>query len=242
MKALILAAGFGTRMQPFTNEHPKPLVPVHDIPLLFYTLGFLKSQGLTDIIINLHHHGEQIVKALKPFENDLNIVYSKEESILGTGGAIKKVMPLVDDELLVINGDIVVDFNLKSLLKNVNKDHLAHLFLYNHPQKEKYGLIYHKDGLVTGILENPNDDSNADMFSGIHVIQKKTIEKLLAPFSDNQKFCIVRDVYMPAFQNKTQIGASELNGFWQVCDSLDDVKILEDSKTVKSLSYNPLQT
>lgn len=240
MKVLILAAGFGTRMQPFTNEHPKPLVPIHSTPLLFYTLSFLKSQGLTDIIINLHHHGDQIVDALKPFENDFNITYSKEDSILGTGGAIKKIMPLVEDELLVINGDIVVDFDLKSLLKNVNQENLAHLFLYNHPQKQNYGLIYHQDSQVTGILEDPQNHSNADMFSGIHVIQKNKIEPLLKPFSDNQKFCIVRDIYMPALKNGTHLGATEINGFWQVCDSLDDVKSLEESKQIQKLNYQAL--
>ena len=60
MKALILAAGFGTRMRPFTNSKPKALVPINEIPLILYNLAFLKKHGIKDIVINLHHQGSHI--------------------------------------------------------------------------------------------------------------------------------------------------------------------------------------
>ena len=91
MKALILAAGFGTRLKPLTNELPKPLFPVLNQPILEHTLHFLSSQGIKEIAINLHHRPEKIIDYLgngKDFGVALH--YSKEEKILGTAGGIKK--------------------------------------------------------------------------------------------------------------------------------------------------------
>ena len=92
MKAMILAAGYGTRLLPLTREIPKALLPLCGRPLISYTLAFLKKWGFNEIIINLHHHPQSIKDELGDGSQfGLRIIYSYEPEILGTGGGIKKV-------------------------------------------------------------------------------------------------------------------------------------------------------
>jgi len=114
MKAMVLAAGFGTRLRPLTDHIPKPLLPVGGRPMIEYTLLLLKKYGITEIIINLHHCGDQIIKTLGDgTQLGLSISYSDEQGEpLGTGGGLKKAEAFFEGApFLVINGDIVIDIN-----------------------------------------------------------------------------------------------------------------------------------
>lgn len=108
MRAMILAAGRGTRLKELTENCPKPLVKVGETSPLMRTLELLSKQGISDVVINLHYLGEKIEQALanKPF--GLNIHFSKEEELLETAGGIANALPLLGDEpFLCINGDVV---------------------------------------------------------------------------------------------------------------------------------------
>ena len=122
MKAMILAAGRGERMRPLTDHTPKPLLKAAGKPLIEYTIEALVASGITDIVINLAHLGEQIQYYLGDGSRyQAKIMYSNEgESGLETAGGIKKALPLLGDApFLVVNGDISCDFPLQSL---INKD------------------------------------------------------------------------------------------------------------------------
>ncbi len=140
MKAMILAAGRGERMRPLTDHTPKPLLKAAGKPLIEYTIEALVAAGMTDIIINLAHLGEQIQRYLGDGSRyQANILYSSEgETGLETAGGIKKALPLLGDKaFLVVNGDINCDFPLQSL---VNKEcDLAHLVLVNNPAHHTAG-------------------------------------------------------------------------------------------------------
>ena len=104
MQAMILAAGFGTRLLPFTKLRPKPLFPILNKPLLLLTIDRLKNCGFTKIIINCHHLADQIEEAVSPFNE---VIVQKEETILGTGGGLRRAVDQMSDEpLLITNGDI----------------------------------------------------------------------------------------------------------------------------------------
>ncbi|HWC50736.1 MAG TPA: sugar phosphate nucleotidyltransferase, partial [Nitrospira sp.] len=91
MKAMILAAGLGTRLRPLTNAIPKPLLPIAGTPLIVWNLLLLKRHGFQDVIINLHHLGPMIEQALgNGSKYGMRIYYSHEPVILGTGGGIKQ--------------------------------------------------------------------------------------------------------------------------------------------------------
>jgi NDP-sugar pyrophosphorylase family protein len=108
MKAMILAAGFGTRLRPLTDKKPKALMPIVNKPLIARVIAYLESQGVHQIIANAHHHYQQVVDYLgrgNPF--GLNVEVRVEREILGTGGGIKNTEDFWDeDAFVVINTDI----------------------------------------------------------------------------------------------------------------------------------------
>ena len=117
MRAMILAAGRGERLKPLTDTTPKPLLPVRGRPLLFHQLEWLKAAGITHIVINLHHLGEQIEARIGDGSAfGVRVSYSRERELLETGGGVVQALPLLGSEpFLVLNGDIFTDFPFTAL-------------------------------------------------------------------------------------------------------------------------------
>jgi MurNAc alpha-1-phosphate uridylyltransferase len=106
-KAMILAAGYGTRLKPLTNRMPKPLIPVAGKPMIEYALDKLRAYGIEEVIINVSHLKDQLTAYLSAF-NDLTIKISEEAEPLETGGGLKKALPLLgSDPVFTINSDII---------------------------------------------------------------------------------------------------------------------------------------
>jgi mannose-1-phosphate guanylyltransferase len=178
MKALILAAGFGTRLQPLTNELPKPLFPVFNEPILEHTLHFLSSHGIKEIAINLHHRPEKIIDYFgngKDFGVTLH--YSKEEKILGTAGGIKKLQSFFQDEtFLVVNSDVFADINLNDVLKfHKEKKSKLTLVVRQDTNMEKYESIQRvEEGRIVHFLGTDiknSDPATQVMFTGIQIME-----------------------------------------------------------------------
>jgi len=142
MKAMILAAGHGTRMRPLTDHTPKPLLNVGGKPLIVWHIEKLAKAGFEDIVINIAWLGDQIPKALgdgKQFAVNLTYSDEQQEGALETAGGIIKALPLLgDDPFLVVNGDIWCDvlFSNENPLK---ENDLAHLILVNNPAHNPQG-------------------------------------------------------------------------------------------------------
>ena len=116
MKAMILAAGFGTRLRPLTETIPKPLIEINGKPLIEYTLGAVKKAGVREVIINLHHLGNKIQDRLGDGSRyGLALRYSPEPVIRGTGGALLQARAFLDEPFFLINGDILFDLDLTLL-------------------------------------------------------------------------------------------------------------------------------
>lgn len=123
MKAMILAAGLGTRLKPWTESHPKALVPVGGVPMLERIIRKLREQGFSEIVVNVHHFASQIVDFLSANDFGVDIKISDESAeLLDTGGALLHAMPLLDSEsdepFLVHNVDILSNASLKSLIQS----------------------------------------------------------------------------------------------------------------------------
>ncbi len=121
MKALLFAAGKGTRLKPFTDLHPKALAKVNGVTLLERNINYLKSFGIHDFVINVHHFGEQIIDFLKEKNNfDAHIEISDEsELLLETGGGLMFAQPFLKQEenFLIMNVDILTDLNVAEFIK-----------------------------------------------------------------------------------------------------------------------------
>lgn len=140
MKALILAAGYGTRMRPLTLHTPKPLLKVGQHSLIEHHIIKLQQAGIHDIIINLSYLGDHIKRALGDGRAmGVHITYSEEgDSPLGTGGAIVKALPLLGDQhFIVLSADIFSHFPIESLLDKTH--YAAHMVMVNNPD-------FHPDG------------------------------------------------------------------------------------------------
>ena len=129
MKAMILAAGIGSRLRPLTDHTPKPLLPIKNKPLIEILIEQLEAAGFRSLVVNLHHLGHQIQEHLKDGSRyNVDIEYSVENQLLETGGGIKKALNLLDKEpFIIVNGDIYTDFDFSTLPKALPKDSLAHL-------------------------------------------------------------------------------------------------------------------
>jgi NDP-sugar pyrophosphorylase family protein len=136
MKAMILAAGLGTRLLPLTEKRPKPLFPILDRPLIDVLIRRLQSAGCDAIIINTHHIADMIDQFVQARTYDIPVVTRYESTILGTGGAIKNVEDFWnDDPFLVINGDIFTNIDLEEVYRfHRNHKHPATLVLHDVPQ------------------------------------------------------------------------------------------------------------
>ncbi len=150
MKAMILAAGRGERMRPLTDTLPKPLLEVHNKPLIVWHLEKLVQKGFKEVIINIAHLGFKIPEYLGDGSNyGIKIAYSDEQTngALESAGGIKKALPLLGEEsFLVVNGDVFCDYDFNPDFDLHNK--LAHLILVQNPSHNIKGDFGLNDTLV----------------------------------------------------------------------------------------------
>ncbi len=153
MKALILAAGFGTRLLPFTANLPKPLFPIAGRPLLDIIIHALQQAGCKAIIINTHHLHQQIDDFIASQEYTIPVLTRHEPIILGTGGAIKNVADFWDDSpFMVINSDIITDIDLKNVYDfHLNHPHPVTLVLHDDPEFNTVSID--ENGLIKGFFD-----------------------------------------------------------------------------------------
>ncbi|MFT7823690.1 MAG: N-acetylmuramate alpha-1-phosphate uridylyltransferase MurU [Sulfurimonas sp.] len=173
MKAMILAAGLGTRMRPLTDKTPKPLLEAGGIPLIVWHIERLAHEGIRDIVINIAHLGYRIPEALGDgSEWGVRITYSdeQEEGPLESAGGIIKALPLLGDKpFLVLNGDIWCDYEFDHIL-SLPESTLAHLILVPNPDHNPEG-----DFALEGMKVV---DRKAYTFSGIGYYSPKLFEGL----------------------------------------------------------------
>jgi NDP-sugar pyrophosphorylase family protein len=153
MRAMILAAGYGTRLWPLTIDRTKPAIPFMGRPLIGYVAEYLAGYGFGDIVVNLHHQPESVRAALGDGARfGVRFHYVEEPVILGTSGAIGNARHLLDgDHFVVINGKLATDIDLREALDTHRRTKaLATLVLRPNPTRERYSTVNVRDGLVNG--------------------------------------------------------------------------------------------
>lgn len=202
MKAMLFAAGLGTRLQPFTNHHPKALAVVNGKTLLERNITYLKDVGCTEIVVNVHHFADQIIDFLTVNNHfGIDIVISDETGeVLETGGGLMNAKHHFTDDFIVMNVDILTNLNLRDLLD----DHFKNSALVTLAVSDRHSsrkLLFQEDlslkgwrNLQTGeeILANTAlKDLKELAFSGIHVIRPALFDLV----KSTGKFSIM-EVYM----------------------------------------------
>ncbi|MDR1474646.1 MAG: NDP-sugar synthase [Endomicrobium sp.] len=175
MKAFVLAAGLGTRLRPLTANIPKPMIPVLDKPALYHTFSNLWKHGFTDACVNTYYMSNVITDYFEKNKPDINLEFSKEKTLLGTAGAIKKKENFFDDTFVVMSGDGLSDINLKKVIEfHKNKKSLATIALKKISSRFEYGIaITNKSGEIKKFVEKPSwrDVFNDEVNTGIYVFE-----------------------------------------------------------------------
>ena len=210
MKALLFAAGKGTRLRPFTDHHPKALALVNKVPLLERNIKYLQSFGINDFVINVHHFGEQIIDFLRKNDNfGAKIEISDERNeLLETGGGLVFAKKFLDhgEDFLIMNADILTKMNITEFVKyHQEKKDFATLAVSDRNSSRK--LLFNQDMILKGWLNVQtgeqrlaefNKGFKALAFSGIHCINPKIFEKI----KRTGKFSIMEE-YLDLMTNET---------------------------------------
>jgi mannose-1-phosphate guanylyltransferase len=221
--ALLLCAGLGTRLRPLTEERPKPLVPVMGRPLASYAMTRLATAGVRHIVANTHHLGEQVLPALAPFAQKLNLALETvhEPELLGTGGAIRNVLSRVGDEpFYVYNGDILALPDLTAA--RALHDRLGASFtmvLREDPRAAKLGAIeVDADGRVVRMLDEgaaPDRPVRRCLFTGVYIVSPRIADDL------PEKGCIVRHTLRRLLARGETVAGFVDTGLWHDLGTLD---------------------
>lgn len=235
MKAMILAAGMGERLRPATHHKPKALVPVAGRPMIEYPLLLLRHYGIQEIIVNLHHLGEQIEAYLGDGAKlGVNIRYSREPELLDTGGGLLKAKPfLADGTFIVINTDVLIDLSLEEVIA-FHKRHRATATLVLRPDElaDKYGSMeIDSENRIYRFLQARREDKKELsgtklMFTGVQVLEPKVFEYMKIDGA-SQRFSTTKDVY-PRMVVKDNVYGFRFDGFWQDVGTANRIKEAED--------------
>jgi len=189
MKAMVLAAGLGTRLRPLTNDRPKALVEVCGRTLLEITLVRLRDFGIRDVIINVHHYADMVIDRLKAAGNfGMHIEFSREDILLDTGGGLKQAAWFLGgssgrqgDPFILHNVDVISNIDLQRMVE-VHKEHQALATLAVQERKSSRYLLFDEQARLCGrrlvkeekteMVRQPQQMSEL-AFSGIHVISPR---------------------------------------------------------------------
>ena len=249
MKAMVLAAGFGTRLQPLTRVLPKPMFPVLGRPLLSHTFDILESANITDVAVNVHHLPDFIINYFeKEKPPDLNLHFSREEKILGTAGGIKKMESFLEGgPFILINSDIITDIKLDKVIDFHKKNNSKlTLVVRQDISPEQYDSIeICKDGRIVHFVGassmNIPGNTTRVMFTGIQIIEPEIFKRI-----PEGQFCgTTENIFPQMIQDEVPVYGYVYNGYWKDMGNRENYlqvnsDALDERVSLKGVSPNEL--
>lgn len=223
MQALILAAGFATRLQPLSFLRPKVLIPICNKPLLDIFINYLATSGIKHIGINTHHLGKEIEKYIQEFKLPADISLFHEPSILGTGGGIcRMAKEMTSSSLVILNGDILCNIDLPFVMKrHIESGAKVTLVLIDSPLYNRVAVNRRERIIAFGNKAIEKTSSNPDLrllaFTGIHIADRK----MLLDYAPPKTFFSILEVYENAMKAGERIEALVMPDIsWQEVGSI----------------------
>lgn len=210
VEAIILAGGFGTRIQSVVADVPKPMAPVAGKPFLYYILHSLVKQGINRIILAVGYKRESIINHFGSNFESAELLYSVEEQPLGTGGAIRKALQLAEgDDVLIINGDTYFDVWISELL-SFHQQGLFDLTMSLKPMEnfDRYGTVLINHTKVVEMVEKQPSDKGL-INGGVYIVKRSLLNK----YPVNTKFSFETD-FLEKDINHIEIGAFISDGYF----------------------------
>ncbi|HEX7609889.1 MAG TPA: NDP-sugar synthase [Solirubrobacteraceae bacterium] len=220
MRAMVLAAGLGTRLRPLTYEITKPMVPVLDRPVMEHILDLLARHGRDEVIANLHYFPDSI----REYFGD-RLQYRVEEELLGTAGGVRACSAFFgDDAFIVISGDALTDIDLTALAaRHRSAGGIATLAVKRVPDTREYGVVLHdSDGRITGFQAKPEpEEALSDLGNcGIYAFDPSIFDYFPArPFVDWAK-----DVFPVLLEQDVPFHIHEVDEYWNDVGSLAELR------------------
>jgi mannose-1-phosphate guanylyltransferase/mannose-1-phosphate guanylyltransferase/phosphomannomutase len=220
MKAMVLAAGLGTRLRPLTYEVPKPMVPVLDRPVMAHILGLLERQGFDEVVANLHWFPDTI----RNYFGD-RVEYLYEEELLGTAGGVRNARDFFGgDPIVVVSGDALTDVDLRALVERHREaGGIATLTVKRVPDTREFGVVIHDaDGRVQGFQEKPEpEEALSDLGNcGIYCFDAEVFDYFPdEPFAD-----WAADVFPELLEHDVPFYVHETDAYWNDVGSLDELR------------------
>ena len=186
MQALILAGGEGTRLRPLTSTIPKPVVPLANQPFISFMIEWLARHGVDQVILSCGFLAEGVRQVLGEGESiGIPIRYVEEPTPLGTGGALRYAGELLDERFLMLNGDVLADFDLSAVIAGHERTGArATIALYQVEDPSMYGLVrMNSDGTVSEFLEKPSPEERSTNLinAGAYVLERSILEEMAPP-------------------------------------------------------------
>jgi mannose-1-phosphate guanylyltransferase len=227
MRAMILAAGKGTRLRPLTDSTPKPLVDVAGRPMIAFPLELLRRAGIDEVVINLHHLGDKIRAALGDGSAyGVRISYSVEDPILDTGGAIEAARTfLAGGTFVVANADVVIDADLRHVI-DFHRQHRATVTMVLRPdpqaeRKDDIGIdaTCRVRRFLGRDYEAAGTTGERFLFASVHLFEPRVFDYLQPGV-----YSITRDIYPRLLAAGEPVYGYVHRGYWRVLDTPQDLE------------------
>ncbi len=225
MKAVIMAGGFGTRIQPLTSNIPKPMIPLVNRPIMLHIVELLKKHNITDLVMLLYHQPDVI----KNFFRDgtdfgVKITYVTPLQDLGTAGAVKSAEKFLDERFLIISGDLLTDFNLQKVIDfHAENKALATITLTSVKDPLQFGVVItDKHKRITQFLEKPGwgEVISDTINTGIYLLEPEIFKYI--PAAENFDFS--QDLFPLLLKNKAQLFGYPVKGYWRDIGNTDSYR------------------
>jgi len=217
MQAVVLAGGKGTRLAPYTNVLPKPLMPIGDMPILEVLLRQMKSAGIDEVVLTVGHLAELLEAFFKNGERfGLRIRYSIEDTPLGTAGPLAMVGGL-EETFFVCNGDILTTLDLKDMIRfHHQQGGIATIAMHHRQVKINLGVIQtNGDHEIIGYMEKPSLDYMVSM--GIYIF-----EPMILKYIEPNCYLDFPDLVLKLLSAGERVCGYRFDGYWQDLGNPDD--------------------
>ena len=216
IKALILAGGKGAGLRPLALHMPKPIVPLANIPFLFFQIDHIKRARITEIILSLSYQPRKITDIFGDgMKYGVTMRYTHEDLPRGTAGAFKAAENLIDDTSIVLNGDVLTDTDLLNVIEyHRAKEAEATIVVARVMNPVGYGLVEaYSDGRVSRFTEKPPEDevTGDTINAGIYILERSVLDRI--PAEGTQSF--ERDLFPTMVQEGARVYAYLTHGYWQ---------------------------
>ncbi len=225
MKAVIMAGGFGTRIQPLTGSMPKPMIPLFNRPIMLHIVELLKKHDITELVMLLYHQPFYIKNFFRDGSDfGVKITYVTPLSDMGTAGAVKAAEKYLDERFMVISGDLLTDFNLQKIV-DFHADHKAKATITLTSVKDplQFGVVItDKEKRITQFLEKPGwgEVISDTINTGIYVLEPEILKYI----PEGENFDFSQDLFPLMLKKKEALFGVTAKGYWRDIGNTDSYR------------------